>query len=188
MPQTPFSSGAPYISNSNFLQCYAQDLVAGLLRSVPSAPPPSYLAMIDPANPAAKKLAFHTGIGAGEIESWCAKARRYTPLDLAALTGVSQEMLWKLNAARGFWSLAQTLKPITARMEDVPFAKESAEILKMLGDGEMIFGYQETMDAGLPVVQPPQQAALVTPNTLGHVAPRLFPGSQFNLRQVGGGD
>ena len=179
MAQTPFSAASSYISPANFLLCYSPSIAANMLRAGPSYPNPSYCAMTDPTNPAGAKLQFHLNIGAGEIEAACAVAQRYTPDDLGALTGVSQDILWKLNAARGMWSLAQFLKPITARMEDVPFAKESFEILQMLRDGELIFGFRETMEAGLPAVQPPNMNQLVTPNALGYVAGRLFPASTF---------
>lgn len=178
-PQTPDSSTAPFISAANFLRCYSPAIVGNLLRATPSSPDPSYLAMIDPANPAGDKLLFHLQIGAGDIELACTVAKRYTPADLNALTGVSRTILWKLNAARGMWSLAQFLKPITGRMEDVPFAKESAEILELLTNGERIFGFVESMEAGLPSVVPPNPAALLTPNPLSRISERLFPGSGF---------
>ena len=161
-----------------------------MLRAGPSYPNPSYCAMVDPTNPAGAKLQKHLNIGAGEIEMRCAVAQRYTPDDLNALTGVSLEILQKLNAARGYWSLAQFLKPITARMEDCPFAKESQEILQMLTEGQYIFGFRESMNAGLPDVQPPNLNALVTPDALSYVSGRLFPSSTFgrNNGRRGGGD
>lgn len=179
MAQTPFSAASSYINAPNFLLCYSQDIVGNMLRAGPNYPNPSYMAIIDPTNPAGARLQFHLNTGAGEIEAACSVATRYTPDDLAALRGVSQDMLWKLNAARGMWSLAQFLKPITARMDDVPFAKESTEILQMLQEGELIFGFRESMAAGLVAVQPAAPNQLITPNALGRVAPRLFPGSPF---------
>ena len=185
MAQTPNSTATPYISAADFLLCYSQSIVGDMLRASPQSPPPSYLAILDTTNPAGAKLDFHLKIGAGDIEAACAVSRRYTPEDLAALTGASQTLLKKLNAARGMWSLTQFLKPMTARLEDVPYAKESAEIIQLLCDGARIFGFDESMDAGLPSVQAPSQSQLVTPNALGYVAPRLFPGTQFG-RYYGG--
>lgn len=185
MAQTPYSASSSYITAANFLECYSQSIVGDMLRATPDSPPPSYSAIIDPNNPAGARLYKHLKIGAGEIEAYCAVARRYTPDDLTALTGVSRELLEKLNAARGMWSLKQYLQPITARPDDVPFAKESAELLKLLGLGEMIFGFSQSMDAGLPSVVEAQPAALVTPNVISY-AQRLFPTYGSN-RLLGGG-
>ena len=174
MSLTPNSSDVSYCSARQLLYCYTQEIVADLCRISPKAPPPSYLALLDSRNPAGARLLKHLKIGAGEIEGWCGVARRYTKDDLAALTGVSLELLIKLNAARGFWSLCNYLKPISARPEEVPFAKESYELLKLLGEGQMIFSYYETQGAGLPSVNEAQPSQLVTPNVVSY-AKRLFP-------------
>ncbi len=176
MALTSNSASTPYLTAEDFLLCYAPTIVADLLRPAtnPNAPPPSYLAMLDVTNPAGAKLYRHMGIGAGEIESACAIAKRYLPLDLQALAGMSQLLLIKLNAARGFWSLAQTMRPLTARLEDVPYAMESNEMLGELRDGQRIFTFDETEAAGLPTVVPPNPNRLVTPNLIARCN-RLFP-------------
>lgn len=174
MPQTPNSASAPYCSARQFLTCYSPAWVRDMLRATAAGPPPSYLAMCDPNNPAGARLLEHRSIAAGEIESACTVATRYTPADLNALTGMSQQLLVKLNAARAGWSLAQFLKPITARPDDVPFAKESWELLEMLKDGVRIFGFYESEAAGLPTVNPAQPSQLITPNVVSY-ANRLFP-------------
>lgn len=156
------------------LLCYAQGWLADMLRPYPSAPPPSYLAMCDTTNPAGARLYTHLKIGAGDIESACGQAARYTSEDLNALTGVSQELLIKLNAARAAWSLAQYLKPITARPDEVPGARESFEMLEMLKLGERIFGFYETQAAGLVAAQAANPSMLITANVVSY-AQRLFP-------------
>lgn len=186
MAQTPNSSSTPYVTARQFLLCYEPSIVADLLKVNRSshAPPPSFLAMCDVNNPAGAKLYHHLMEGAGEIESACAVAKRYTPLDLAALTGVSQTLLQKLNAARAMWSLAQSLKPMTARPDEVPMATESALLLQELRDGLKIFTFEETQDAGLPAVVPPRPARLLTANVVAR-ADRLFPNSVIG--RYGGG-
>ncbi len=184
MPQTPNSSLDAYVVPQDFFLCYAPTIVADLLRPLtnPSGPPPSYLAMCDPRNPAGVKLLKHLNIGAGEIEASCARTKRYVPLDLKALTGVSQTLLQKLNAARGMWSLCQNLKPLTARPDDVPMATESEAMLIELRDGMKIFTFEETEEAGLPSVVPARPNALLTPNVVRR-AYRLFPDSQLGRQQ-----
>jgi hypothetical protein len=176
---TPNSASTSYCSAVDFFSFYARTIAADMLKPAPEFPRPSYLAMIDPANPAAQKLQIHLNRGAGEIEAACAIAKRYEPEDLNALTGVSQVLLHGINAARCMWSLYQTLKPGSARMEECPGAKESWELLEELRDGQLIFGFFETMDAGLPSVVQAAPAKLVTPNVVGY-AQRLFPNYGLN--------
>jgi len=174
MAQTSYSSLTPYCTNPQFFVYYAYQLAADMLRAQPESPRPSYLAMIDPANPAAQRLQVFLGAGAGEIEAACAVSSRYSPLDLQALTGVSRQLLQKLNAARGMWQMYQRLKPGSARPEDVPGVMESAKLLDDLRNGERIFTFLESAAAGLPSVNPPQPRQLVTGFLVGR-AVRLFP-------------
>lgn len=175
MAQTSYSSLTPYCTNPQFFVYYAYQLAADMLRAQPESPRPSYLAMIDPNNPAGQRLQVFLGIGAGEIESACAVSSRYSPQDLQALTGVSQQFLQRLNAARGIWALFQKLKPGTARPEDVPGAVDSAKLIQDLRNGERIFTFLESAAAGLPSINPPQPNQLVTGYVVGRAA-RLFPG------------
>lgn len=185
MPQTTNSSAAPYLTAFRFFDYYAPQLAADMLRATPDAPRPSYLAMVDPANPAGQRLLVFLGRGAGEIEAACSIAQRYSPADLNNLTGVSQDLLQGLNAARAMWGIYQRLKPGSARPEDCPGAKESEALLDALRDGQRVFSFFETQAAGLPVVSAPNPSMLLTPNIVGR-ATRLFPsypGIQNNRNQ-----
>lgn len=186
MAQTPRTSSAAYVTAKQAMSFVARQLWADILRETPEQPRPSYLAMLDPANPAGDRLLYYLKEGAGEIEAACGVAKRYLPDDLNALTGVSAVLLQKLNTARALWTGYQFLKPATARPDECPGAKESAELLKMLRDGEMIFGFTESQDAGLPSVQEASPNLLVTPNVVGY-ATRLFPTYGLN-RLTGGGE
>lgn len=181
MAMTPSSSATPYCSAAEFFDFYTQPLAADMLKSDPDGPRPSYLAMLDSTNPAGAKLLNALRRGAGEIESVCQIAARYTAADLLALDGMSAVLLKGLNAARAMWSIYQRLKPGSAKPEDVPGAKESFELLKDLRDGAKVFSYEEVQDAGLPSVQPPSPQNLQTPNVVGR-AYRLFPGYGLNSR------
>lgn len=185
-PMTPNTSTTPYCSAEQFFDFYSRDIAADMLKVVPQAPRPSYLAMLDPNNPAGAKFLKHLKRGAGDIEAACGVAKRYQPADLNALTGVSQTFLQALNAARTMWSLYQTLKPGSARLEECPGATVSEEYLAELRDAKLIFGFMETMDAGLPSVVPPSPGRLVTPDVVSR-AVRLFPNYGLN-RLMGGGN
>lgn len=186
MPQTSNSSSTPYCNAFLALQFYARQIWADTLKVIPESPRPSYLAMLDPTNPAGQRLYTYLGKGAGEIESYCVIGKRYVPLDLQALTGVSQTLLQSLNAARALWCAYQFLKPGSARPQDCPGAVESAELLKALAMGERIFTFVESENAGLPSVQQASPAQLVTPNVV-RKAQRLFPDTYLN-RLLGGGN
>lgn len=188
MPQTNASSTTPYCTAAQFFTFYQSSLAADVLRASPDAPRPSYLAMLDPANPAGAKLLVFLSRGAGEIEASCAIARRYSPADLQALGGMSTVLLQGLNAARSMWGVYQRLKPGSARPEDCPGAKESEALLRDLRDGQKIFTFEQTMDAGLPTVQPANPNMLLTPNVVAR-AYRLFPNSQLGMQNWrSGGD
>lgn len=171
---TPASTTTPYVTAEQFFTYYAYQLAGDMLRATPESPRPSYLAMLDQTNPAGEKLYTFLLYGAGEIESVCLIAKRYQAADLQALTGASAEFLRALNAARSMWAMYRRLKPGTARPEDVPGCKESMEVMKALRDGEMIFGFLETQEAGLPTVNQAQPQQLLTPNVVAR-ASRLFP-------------
>lgn len=175
MPQTTNSSSVPYCSAPQFFTFYAYQLCADMLRAQPEAPRPSQLAMLDPTNPAGQKLLSFLQLGAGEIEAACSVSARYSPADLNALGGVSQVTLQRLNAARTMWAIYQRLKPGTARPDEIPFAVESEKLLENLRNGERVFSFVETQQAGLPSVNPPDPTLLITGNIVGR-ASRLFPG------------
>lgn len=170
-PQTSNSSLVPYVTAIQTFGFFSQKIIADMLKANTDSPRPSYLACIDPGNYFGKKWLQHIGFGAGEIESAVVVASRYTPLDLMALTGVSQTLLQGLNAARALWSAYKILKPGTARPEECPAAKESFEMLTQLRDGEKLFSYIESEQAGLPHVVPPNPYALFPGQ--GTIVPRL---------------
>lgn len=184
-PQTSASATTPYVTAAQFFQFYTSSLAADVLRATPDAPRPSYLAMLDSTNPAGAKLLVFLSRGAGEIEAACAIARRYSPEDLQALGGMSAVLLRGLNAARSMWGLYQRLKPGSARPDDCPGAKESESLLRDLRDGQKVFTFEETMDAGLPSVVPANPSRLLTPNVVAR-AYRLFPG--YSSQNWRGGD
>lgn len=85
---------------------------------------------------------------AGMIESACLTGQRYSPEDLALnLTGVSQQMLFGLNAKLGFWlgfSRRNPDKPIS------PPCIWALQKLDALENGKDVFSFQEAEAAGVP--------------------------------------
>jgi hypothetical protein len=64
---------------------------------------------------------------------------------------------------------------------------DAIELMKALRDGEAIFGFQESADAGLPDVVQASPNALMTPNAVRQ-AQRLFPNVYLNNLLGGGGN
>ena len=82
----------------------------------------------------------------GEVEMSCFRGGRYTPTDLADLTGASEAALVGLVCDLAFYHLAKRRIP---KPENVPGYKEAMEKLQALSQGELIFGLQEAADAGV---------------------------------------
>jgi phage gp36-like protein len=81
----------------------------------------------------------------GEVEMACYRGERYTPTDLAALTGASQAALKGLVCDLAFYHLAKRRIP---EPEKVSGYKEAREMLDALNKGELVFGIQEAAEAG----------------------------------------
>jgi hypothetical protein len=83
----------------------------------------------------------------GELEAACLVSQRYQPVDLAALTGVAQARLYRL-LYRLMVLLAYERRP--DRQLEQPWLQEKVEQdLQALREGQRIFSFTETQDAGL---------------------------------------
>lgn len=160
--------------------------VADMLRNG-TDPRPSIGEMLNSSSTAGSMLNSFLLAGAGRIESVCLIGRRYTPEDLQALTGASAQMLVKLNADVSFWQLNQRRQPVSSDPRNVPGAMDAVELMKALRDGEAIFGFVESANAGLPDVVQASPNALMTPNAVRQ-AQRLFPNVYLNNLLGGGGN
>jgi hypothetical protein len=84
----------------------------------------------------------------GAVEAQCLIARRYTPDDLQALTGVSRQFLKRIVCGLTI----QYLRWRRGMMEPstYPMYLESMKWLEALSDGEAIFALVQVEKAGLP--------------------------------------
>jgi hypothetical protein len=83
----------------------------------------------------------------GEVEAVATKGKRYTPSDLAALTGMSLEYLKRIVCCRAI----DTLSRFKSRTKGDDVNAQWAEAqLYALAVGERIFGFVESENAGLP--------------------------------------
>lgn len=173
MPQTPLSTSTPYCDVGDLFDYHDSNQCADMLRQG-GDPRPSLMDMLSPTTLMGVRLTRFLLAGSGKIESVCLIGKRYTPADLQALTGGSQELLIKLNADLSFYMLCQRRQPGMSDPKSIPGALEALELLKELRDGGNIFGFVETAEAGLPLVQQAAPPSLLTPNVL-RKAVRLFP-------------
>jgi len=82
----------------------------------------------------------------GKVESACTVAARYSPDDLAALTGNSAQLLKTVITGLAIWEIFQRRPEKSA---ELPMrTKEAESYLDRIRLGERVFGIQEVMEAG----------------------------------------
>lgn len=154
MAQTPLGTATPYCTAASLCVYHDGAQICDMLRDG-DGPRPSRLAILDGTSDPGAMLATILLGASGELESACLIGDRYSPLDLAALTGSGLQRLTKLVADLAFWTLAQRRQPGSADPDAVPGAKQALAEMDRLRNGERIFGFQESADAGLPKVSLP---------------------------------
>lgn len=186
MAQTVLSTSTPYASVSDLFIWHDQEQVSNFVRTGQN-PPPSTAEMLDSTSAAGALLVKFGLMASGKVESTCLIGKRYVPADLQALTGASAEFLKKLVCDLWFWYLAQRRQPGTANPQNVAGALEALETLKALRDGEALFSFEESAQAGLPEVIQANPSQLITPNVV-LTAQRIFPFAQINTLNGNGGN
>lgn len=84
----------------------------------------------------------------GEVEAAALRGKRYTPADLAAMTGAQAARLRELVARLAVGKLVFRRPGLYPTVpQDVQDARAA---LELLANGERVFGFVETMEAGLP--------------------------------------
>lgn len=192
-PKTINSTTVPYCSASELFLYHDPNQCADMVVDGDD-PRPTVGEMSDPDNKYGAMVLRFRRAASGRVESACLVAKMYTPEDLQELydptdsandNTASREVLVKLTADICFWMLCQRRQPNAGDPRNVPGAVEANELLDALRDGQRIFSFTETQDAGLPSVVPPNPSALVTPNVVGK-ATRLFPG--YGMNNTNGAD
>lgn len=148
MAGTPVGTATPYCTAERVVKLIDWQILADLLRDG-SAPRPQRAAVL-----ASPLLASFLLRASGEVEAAVLAGNRYRPADLAALTDSGAAYLEGLVATLTHWRLAQRRQPGAADPDTVPGAREALDTLAAWRDGQMVFGLQETHDAGLPAAVP----------------------------------
>ncbi len=144
MPQTPVTSATPYASPSDFINRVDVNFLGLMVRDDDTQATPTDL-LSDP-----KLLVALLG-SSGMVEAACLRAERYSAIDLNTLItvgGASAELLKDIVCGLAI----QRLRWRRGLMEAMtyPLAQQAVMWLQALSDGEMIFSFAETVQAGLP--------------------------------------
>lgn len=115
---------------------------------------PTKPALLDPTSPVGAVVAEMLLAASGEVESACLVGKRYTPAELASLTGSTKRLLTAIVCALALYSAASRRNPLTAPKE-VPGYQAAKEQLDLLRKGEAVFGLAPQMEAAVgPSVVP----------------------------------
>jgi len=111
---------------------------------------------------ASDKIAGLLSSASGEAEAAFFRGLRYTAADLQSLTGTNAgDWLSNLVAGLAVWGAYSRR---TGFLPIPEAAKEAKEQIKAVGDGNDIFGFQETAQAGLLDAVPERVADIVARN------------------------
>ena len=150
MPQTPLTSASSYLTDVRFFVLKDRRPYLELLADDDTVA--TYAGATDGGtSDAGKRLQAALQWASGEVESRAVVGGRYTPSDLAALTGNAKVRLEGIVADLAGWNLAKRRWP-RLKMDEWAGAAEAVEALEQLRDGLAIFGTVEAADAGLPEV------------------------------------
>ncbi len=164
MAKTPLTNATSYLSPADFLKRKDARVIGDLVGDAGSRVSAAAL-LTDPNVLAA------LGDASGEVESMCLLGGRYTPADLAALTGNAQGFLSKLVAELAFCQLWTRRYPDKERADTCQWAQDT---LERLADGEQMFGFQETADAGTVLSVVEDMDDVQTRNLVTSQAGRFF--------------
>lgn len=109
----------------------------------------------------------------GDLESACLVAGKYTPTDLAALTGVAAEFRDRIISDLAAQYLRDRRFYEGERQPSERYSR-AQEKLQLLRNGERIFGLQEVMDAGHPTTGFRTEATIERTNLASYQANRFF--------------
>jgi hypothetical protein len=126
VPKTVLTSATTYCAADVFIETHDARKVGDLLldNGTRDADPESSTIV-------ARALLWASGM----VETACLKGARYTPTDLA------------------FWFLCKRRHKVAVKAKEIAGVEEAFEMLQWLAEGERIFSFQETADAGLPATE-----------------------------------
>ena len=164
MAKTVLTSATTLLSAAEYLKRRDWRRVADLVSDTDARPTEASLA--SNANLAACLLD-----ATGVCEQAALKGGRYTPADLAALTGAAQAAMYRLLTHLTDWFIADR-RPADNPMP--PACQWAFDQIGLLEQGQRIFGFQETADAGRTDHEVESDADVVDRNGIVVQAERFF--------------
>lgn len=133
--------------------------------------PSSIHAMNDPTTVVGGIVYKHLLRASGEVELSCQTGGRYSPADLASLTGATKEALVALVCTIALWRMAARRQPLAEVPAQMVMAHET---LSALRKGELVFGVVANIEsaAGLDAIEFSSQ--LNNPSRTVNQASRFF--------------
>lgn len=146
MAITPLSTTTPYCSAVNFLVLFDWRAVRQCLHDGKTSDAVTYANLIDATTEEGARLVEILKVASGEIEAAVMIGGKISPTDLAALTGASASFLRSIVADLAIG------RCYMHRPQENPWKEQTTtarQLLNALAQGEMIFGTQEAVNAGL---------------------------------------
>jgi hypothetical protein len=175
---TPISGASAYCTVAQFLVAYDARNVADMISD---ADAPVSVGSL----PTNQTLLTILQMASGRVEMSCLKGNKYQPADLAALTGNMQVALAALVADLAIGICVKRRPDKGYKMPES--VAEAEKVLLQLEKGTLIWGLQETMNAGNTLQQDILEADLQTLDLATFTASRLFGIRSGQYRPYSGG-
>jgi hypothetical protein len=122
----------------------------------------------------------------GQVEQACQVGKRYSPADLAALTGVGRAGLYRLVTRLAMLLLFERRPDRELKVPEV--VRQALDDLQKLRDGELLFPFVEAQDAGLPTAEIETAEQVEARGGIVQASSRLFGRRNNRVDPWGGGE
>lgn len=183
MALTPNSAASSYATPADMLVHYDIRTVADLVndQGTRTGGSPNPIPASVEANTTLIKI---MNAAAGIIEAACLRSVRYAVADLQALTGCSKEFLIQINCDLAM-GLLYRRRPDKGQIP--PFFTAAMAWLEQLANGEAVFAFAETEDAGLPRAYVETAQDVIERSMVAQQACRYFGVTADELNPFNGG-
>lgn len=142
MPLTPNSAATSFCTPAQFLVFYDYRTVGELLNDAD-------MPLTAQGVLASTTLAFLLQAAAGKIEMATSMGDRYQPSDLTALAATGTNMALKLARLNADIAMEELWRRRPDMPPQLPQFEEATAMLEALAGGHLVFGFTESMDAGI---------------------------------------
>lgn len=174
---TPVSNADPYCTAAQFLIYADWRTIADLCSDLDGRPLQADL--VDASTTVGTILVEFLAKASGDLESACFTGGKYTPEDIAGMTGNQAATIRGIVANKALWYFFMRRPDIGIQ---VPQACQQADaFLNAIATGERVFGIQEAIDASHLEIEVETAQDVENRNLITRQADRLF-GRRANRR------